>query len=126
MTNIVDKFLHVFKSDNNLSSSAHLNKNLNAIKEIETESKCNSEANDTIITMGSLKNSKLPSDSELKHPSSIILSSESDDSDIEQKVKQSRFIKPMLRNDQLAIETRAAQKMKMKEFEDWKRKITSF
>ncbi|XP_020799544.1 transcriptional regulator ATRX-like isoform X2 [Drosophila serrata] len=102
MTNIVDKFLHAFESDKNLSGSVQNNKNFNAFK---AEVSFNS---DSFINRGSLKTSKIYSCSELNP--SIILSSESDDSDIEHKVKQSRFIKPMLRIDQLAIETRAAQK----------------
>ncbi|XP_070139732.1 transcriptional regulator ATRX homolog isoform X4 [Drosophila kikkawai] len=107
-TNTVDKFLHAFESDSNLLFSTQKNKNKNTIKEITTEFRFNSNANDSIINTP--KTSKLYSDSELKHPSSILLSSESDDSDMEHKVQQSRFIKPMLRIDQLAIETRAAQK----------------
>ncbi|XP_017857412.1 PREDICTED: transcriptional regulator ATRX homolog isoform X1 [Drosophila arizonae] len=120
-TDVVDKFLQVFESEpDNMNRDVKINE----IKESKVESEkketdssevCDELWNDNFIHKNKPKKSleKLLSEAEKRNQNEeIVLSSESDYSDAEPEPveEKTRFIKPMLRMDQLANETRAAQK----------------
>ncbi|XP_030557418.1 transcriptional regulator ATRX-like [Drosophila novamexicana] len=118
---VVDKFLQVFKCDNDdmVKDDA-----INETKENKLESeKKESDSfevsdelwNDNFANKNRSKKSleKLMAEAEKRNQNEeIVLSSESDYSDVEPEPveEKTRLIKPMLRMDQLANETRAAQK----------------
>lgn len=120
-TDVVDKFLQVFECE---PDNINRDEEINEIKEsnVDSEKKetdssevCDELWNDNFIHKNKPKKSleKLLSEAEKRNQSEeIVLSSESDYSDAEPEPveEKTRFIKPMLRMDQLANETRAAQK----------------
>lgn len=113
---MVDKFLQVFESE-----PYNKDDEINETNETKLESE-NKESDsfevlstDNFINKNKSKKSleKLLCEAEKRNQNEeIVLSSESDYSDVEPEPveEKTRFIKPMLRMDQLANETRAAQK----------------
>ncbi|XP_041451577.1 transcriptional regulator ATRX homolog [Drosophila obscura] len=116
ITNTVDKFLRNFNSDNIVQYQEETAKALFLDKEIQLKENCLHHNADVFVEEDDLKISNIKSIDTLteagKHSKheEIVLSSESDFSDVETDLQKSRLIKPMLRIDQLANETRAAQK----------------
>ncbi|XP_052855125.1 transcriptional regulator ATRX homolog isoform X2 [Drosophila gunungcola] len=107
----VDKFLQVLKTNTIFQTS------LQKVEKSKTKYISASETLDynmpsVSLNISSLKIPSLDNDLDLRRKKNeIILSSESDSLDNEDGSEQKiRFIKPMLRIDQLAIETRSAQK----------------
>uniref|UniRef100_A0A6P4E6U6 Transcriptional regulator ATRX homolog n=1 Tax=Drosophila rhopaloa TaxID=1041015 RepID=A0A6P4E6U6_DRORH len=102
-TCIVEKFLQVFKTAQIIGPS---------LQDVEESKLEYNSVSETRLNISSLEKQCLVNNSDLRRKKNeIVLSSESDSSDIEDGSAQKlRFIKPMLRIDQLAIETRAAQK----------------
>ncbi|XP_030246481.1 transcriptional regulator ATRX-like [Drosophila navojoa] len=120
-TDVVDKFLQVFECEPDIMNR---DEKIIETKEINVESEkketdssevCDELWNDNFIHKNKPKKSleKLLSEAEKRNQNEeIVLSSESDYSDAEPEPaeEKTRLIKPMLRMDQLANETRAAQK----------------
>ncbi|XP_034473982.1 transcriptional regulator ATRX homolog [Drosophila innubila] len=121
-TDVVDKFLQVFKCESDEVLKDYSNNETKDKSEIEIISKESDSLdvsdeiwNDSFIQQKRSKKSleKLLAEAEKRNQNEeIVLSSESDYSDAEPEPveEKTRIIKPMLRMDQLANETRAAQK----------------
>ncbi|XP_033236837.1 transcriptional regulator ATRX-like isoform X1 [Drosophila pseudoobscura] len=110
INNTVDKFLRDFSSDK--IDQVETDDALVADKEIQLDYKRSAKNADVLVKEDDQKRSKNTLTESGKHNKheEIVLSSESDFSDVEADLQKSRLIKPMLRIDQLANETRAAQK----------------
>ncbi|XP_033248524.1 transcriptional regulator ATRX homolog isoform X1 [Drosophila miranda] len=110
INNTVDKFLRDFSSDK--IDQVDMDDALVADKELQLDYKRAAKNADLFVKEDDQKRSKNTLTETGKHNKheEIVLSSESDFSDVEADLQKSRLIKPMLRIDQLANETKAAQK----------------
>lgn len=121
-TDVVDKFLQVFKcesdevlKDNSINEAKDKSEAEIISKESDSLDVSDEQWNDSFIQPKRSKKSleKLLAEAEKRNQNEeIVLSSESEYSDAEPEPveEKTRIIKPMLRMDQLANETRAAQK----------------